>query len=93
VRVFSALLKRTASITQAGIGSQAVRSRTIAFFYYRFFYYRFDTCYSSSLHHRSHVHICINKINYRQVSRLGEHSTQGTSTPWVEKQGNYRICL
>jgi len=88
VRVFSALLKRTASITQAGIGSQAVRSRTIAFFYYRF-----DTCCSSSLHHRSHVHICINKINYRQVSCLGEHSTQGTSTPWVEKQGNYRICL
>jgi len=88
VRVFSALLKRTAAMTQAGTGSQTVRSGTIAFANYRF-----DTCYSSSLHHRSHVHICINKINYRKVSCLGEHSTQGTSTPWVDKQGNYRICL
>jgi len=24
---------------------------------------------------------------------LGEHNTQRTSTPWVNKQGNYRICL
>jgi len=28
-----------------------------------------------------------------KVSCLGEHSTQGTSTPWVNKQVNYRIYL
>ena len=29
----------------------------------------------------------------RKVSCLGEHNTQGTSTPWVNKQANYRFCL
>jgi len=29
----------------------------------------------------------------RKVSCLGEHSTQGTSTPWVNKQVNCWICL
>ena len=46
-----------------------------------------------ALRHRSRVHICISKSNYRKISCLGEHNTQGTSTPWVNKQGNYRICL
>ena len=31
--------------------------------------------------------------NYRTVSCLGEHSMQGTSTPWVNKEGTERICL
>jgi len=34
-----------------------------------------------------------NKGNYRRVSCLGEHNTRGTSPPWLNKQGNYRICL
>jgi len=46
-----------------------------------------------ALRHRSRVHIRISKSNYRKISSLGEHNTQGTSTPWVNKQGNYRICL
>jgi len=46
-----------------------------------------------ALRHRCRVHICISKRNYRKMSCLGEHNTQGTSTPWVNKQGNYRICL
>jgi len=46
-----------------------------------------------ALRHRSPVHICISKSNYRKVSCLGEHNTQGTSTPYVNNQGNYRICL
>jgi len=46
-----------------------------------------------ALRHRSRVHICISKSNYHKISCLGEHSTQGTPTPWVNKQGNYRICL
>jgi len=29
----------------------------------------------------------------RKVSCMVEHNTQGTSTPWVNKQFNYRICL
>ena len=33
------------------------------------------------------------KGNYRKVSCLGEHNTQGASLPWINKQGNYRICL
>ena len=33
------------------------------------------------------------KGNYRKVSCQGEHNTQGTSPTWVNKQGNYRICL
>jgi len=33
------------------------------------------------------------KGNYHKVSCLEEHNTQGTSPPWVNKQGNYRICL
>jgi len=32
------------------------------------------------------------KGNYRKVSCLGEHNTQETSPPWVNKQGNYRVC-
>jgi len=32
------------------------------------------------------------KGNYRKVSCLGEHNTQGTLASWVNKQGNYRIC-
>jgi len=43
--------------------------------------------------HRSRVHSCISKGNYRKVSWLGENNSQGTSPPWVNKQGNYRICL
>jgi len=35
----------------------------------------FNTVYSSS------------KDNYRKVSCLGEHNTQETSPPWVNKQG------
>jgi len=31
VRVFNALLKRTATLTQAGLGSQIIRSGTVAF--------------------------------------------------------------
>ena len=41
----------------------------------------FNTVYSAS------------KGNYRKVSCQREHTTQGTSPPWVNKQGNYRICL
>jgi len=33
------------------------------------------------------------KGNYPNVSCQGEHTTQGTSSPWVNKRGNYRICL
>jgi len=32
------------------------------------------------------------KGNYRKVSCLGEHNTQETSPPWVNKQGDYRVC-
>jgi len=39
------------------------------------------------------VYICISKGDYCNVSFRGEHNMQGTSTPWVNKQGNYRICL
>jgi len=46
-----------------------------------------------ALHHWTHVHISISKCNYREVSCLGEHNTQGSSSPWFNKQGNYRICL
>jgi len=35
----------------------------------------------------------MSKGNYCKVSCLGEHSAQGTSSPWVNRQGNYRICL
>ena len=41
----------------------------------------FNTVYSAS------------KGNYRKLSCLWEHSTQETSPPWVNEQGNYRICL
>ena len=41
----------------------------------------FNTVYSGS------------KGNYRKVPCQGEHNKQGTSPPWVNKQGNYRICL
>jgi len=33
------------------------------------------------------------KGNYRKVSCLGEHNTQGTSPSCVNKQGDYRICI
>jgi len=46
-----------------------------------------------ALRHRNRVHICISKSNYHKVSCLGENNTQGTSPPWVNKQGNCRICL
>jgi len=46
-----------------------------------------------ALRHRSRIHICISKGDYRKVSCLGEHNTHGTSPPWGNKQGNYRICL
>jgi len=36
---------------------------------------------------------CTSKGNYRKVSCVGEHNTQGTSSLWVNKQGAYRICL
>ena len=42
---------------------------------------------------KSFVHICISKGNYHKISSAGEHNTQQTSSPWVKKQGNYRICL
>jgi len=32
------------------------------------------------------------KSNYRKPFRLQEDNTQGTSTPWVNKQSNCRIC-
>jgi len=75
----SAFLRRTATITQAGVGSQTLRSGTVAL--------------SFALRHWCRVYICISKCDYRTVSCLGEHNTQGTSPPWVNKQGNYRICL
>jgi len=34
-----------------------------------------------ALRRRSRVHVCISKSNYRKVSCLGEHNTQGTSPP------------
>ena len=43
------------------------------------------------LRYWSRVHICISKSNYHKVSCLGENNTQGTSLPWVNKQGNYII--
>jgi len=46
-----------------------------------------------ALRHRCRVHICISKGNSRKMSCLGEHSTQGTSALWVNKQSNYRICI
>jgi len=46
-----------------------------------------------ALRHRSRVHVCISKGNYRKFSCLGEHNTQGTSPPWFNKQGNYRFGL
>jgi len=75
----SALLKRTATITQAGVGSQTLWSGTVTFNHY--------IAPSKSLH------ICISKGNYRKFCCLREHKTQETSPLWVNKQGNYRICL
>ena len=75
----SALLKRTATITQAGTGSPTFRSGTVAF----------NLCLAPLM---SRIYF-ISKCNYRKVSCLGEHSLQGTSPPWVNKQGNYGICL
>jgi len=46
-----------------------------------------------ALRHWCRIYICISKGDYRNVSCLGEHNMQGTSTPWVNKQRNYRICL
>jgi len=37
-----------------------------------------------ALRHRNRLHICISKGNYRKVSCLGEHNTQGTSPHWVQ---------
>jgi len=53
------------TVTQASLGSQTIRSRPVAF-------------YNIALRHRSRVHICISKGNYRKISCLGEHNTQGT---------------
>jgi len=39
-----------------------------------------------ALRHRSRVHICISKSNYRKIFCLGEHNTQGASTSWINKQ-------
>ena len=74
-----ALLKHTTAIIQAGFGSQTIRSGTVAFKTLR--------CVMEV------AYICISKSNYRKISCLGEHNTQGTSTPWVNKQDNYTICL
>jgi len=46
-----------------------------------------------ALRHWSRIHICTSEGSYRKVSCLGEHNIQRTSSPWVNKQGNYRICL
>jgi len=75
-----ALVKRTAMITQTGVWKQTLRSGAVAF----------SHCVASS---KSCTYICISKGNYRRVSCLGEHNTQGTLPPWVNKQGNYTICL
>ena len=73
VRVF----KRTAMITQAGVGSHTLHPVPLLL--------------TIALRHLSCVHICISKGNYRKVSCLGEHNTQGNSPSWVNKQGNYMI--
>jgi len=73
------LLKHTATITQADVGSQTLRSGTVAS----------NHCVAPP----SRVHICFSKGNYCKVSCLGEHNTQGTLPPWVNKQGSHRICL
>jgi len=60
------MLKRTAMITQAGVGRQTLRTGTVTF-------------KTIALRHRSRVHICISKGIYRKLSCLREHNTQGAS--------------
>jgi len=60
-----AMLKRTVSITQAG--ACGVRPLDPE-----------PSLLTIALRHRSRLHIFISKTNYRKISRLGEHNTQGT---------------
>jgi len=41
-----------------------------------------------ALCHRSRTHTCISKGSCCNVSCLGEHNTQGTLLPWVNKHNN-----
>jgi len=70
VRVFKCLAQAHSSnnaITQAGEGSQTFDPK--------------PPLLTIALRHRSRVRIDISKGNYRKVSCLGEHNTQGTSSP------------
>ena len=62
---------------QADLGSQTIRSGTVAF---------------KALRCVIEVAYVFASVKAITVKFLWEHNTQGTSTPWVNKQGNYRMC-